>query len=113
MTAPGLIGTKNLKRSPYRRPRHAGLNDIICRALVASDVPAILEQNGLRDDNKKPYKMSLIPWRLGKPLAWGATFVDTLTAFRLQESEVGTGHASEHAERLKRHKHEILVRLHV
>ncbi|KAI8439266.1 hypothetical protein MSG28_013103 [Choristoneura fumiferana] len=41
--------------------------------------PVLLEPSGIaRADGKRPDGMSLIPWKLGRVLVWGATCVDTL-----------------------------------
>ncbi|KAJ8712724.1 hypothetical protein PYW08_008028 [Mythimna loreyi] len=65
-------------RSARRIARHASINDIIRRALVTAGVPAVLETNGLaRDDGKRPDGMTIMPWKLGRPLVWDATCVDT------------------------------------
>ena len=66
------------KWSAGRHHRHASLNDIIYRALSLAHVPARLEPVGLlRSDGKRPDGASLIPWKMGKPLVWDATCVDT------------------------------------
>ncbi|KAJ0169558.1 hypothetical protein K1T71_014743 [Dendrolimus kikuchii] len=79
-----------ISKSAGRIPRHAGLNDIIRRALVSADVPAVLEPNGLiRDDGKRPDGMTLIPWSLGRPLVWDVTLVlSPLRTFLLHSGHV-------------------------
>ncbi|KAJ0180061.1 hypothetical protein K1T71_004652 [Dendrolimus kikuchii] len=93
-------------RSAGRIPRHAALNDIIRRALVTTGTPAILEPNGLcRDDGKRPDGMSLVPWKMGRPLVWDATCVDTLAASHLPDTAVVAGAAAARQEDLKRRKY--------
>ncbi|XP_063382985.1 uncharacterized protein LOC134669394 [Cydia fagiglandana] len=71
-------------RSVGRLSRHASLNDILRRALVTAGVPAVLEPSGLaRDDGKRPDGMTLVPWKMGRPLVWDATCVDTLAQSHL------------------------------
>ncbi|KAJ8721499.1 hypothetical protein PYW07_002274 [Mythimna separata] len=74
-------------RSAGRIARHANINDIIKRALVTVGVPAVLEPYGLaRDDGKRPDGMSLFAWKMGRPLVWDATCVDTLALSHLPSS---------------------------
>lgn len=97
-------------RSAGRMARHANINDIIRRALVAVGVPAVLEPNGLaRDDGKRPDGMSLFPWKMGRPLVWDATCVDTLAPSHLPSSSCCAGAAAAAAENLKRRKYSNLV----
>ena len=97
--------------SAGRRYRHASLNDIIRRALVSVGVPAILEPNGLvRDNGKRPDGMSLIPWKMGRPLVWDATCVYTLASTHLPMTKSGAGNAASTAEDLKRRKYGTLGR---
>ncbi|KAJ0181588.1 hypothetical protein K1T71_002310 [Dendrolimus kikuchii] len=79
-------------RSAGRTSRHAAINDIIRRSLVTVGVPAVLEPNGLcRDDGKRPDGMSLVPWKMGRPLVWDATCVDTLAASHLPNTATRIG----------------------
>ena len=97
-------------RSAGRIARHANINDIIRRALVAVGVPAVLEPNGLaRDDGKRPDGMSLFPWKMGRPLVWDATCVDTLAPSHLPSSACCAGAAAAAAENLKRRKYSTLT----
>ena len=97
-------------RSAGRFARHANINDIIRRALVAVGVPAILEPSGLvRDDGKRPDGMSLFPWKMGRSLVWDATCVDTLAPSHLPSSARCAGSAAAAAEDLKRRKYSTLV----
>ncbi|KAJ0183176.1 hypothetical protein K1T71_001152 [Dendrolimus kikuchii] len=83
-------------RSAGRISRHATLNDIIRRALVTAGVPAVLEPNGLcRDDGRRPDGMSLVPWKMGRPLVWDASCVDTLAASHLPATSMSAGTAAD------------------
>lgn len=96
-------------KSAGRIPRHAAINDIIRRTLVSVKVPAVLEPVGLaRDDGKRPDGMTLVPWRMGRPLVWDATCVDTLAPSHLPSTSVNAGSAASCAEDLKRRKYASL-----
>ena len=96
-------------RSAGRIPRHATLNDIIRRALVTAGVPAVLEPNGLcRGDGKRPDGMSLVPWKMGRPLVWDASCVDTLAASHLPTTSKSAGTAAAQQEALKRRKYSAI-----
>ena len=73
-------------------------------------MPAVLEPNGLaRDDGKRPDGMSLFPWKMGRPLVWDATCVDTLAPSHLPSSACCAAAAAAAAENLKRRKYSGLV----
>ena len=93
-------------RSAGRIPRHSNLNDIIRRALASASVPAVLEPNGLvRSDGKRPDGMTLVPWKMGRPLVWDATCVDTLAPSHLPRTSSEVGAAAVSAESHKRRKY--------
>ena len=74
--------------------RHASINDLIRRALAISRVPPISKPNGMaRDDADgiKPDSMTIMPWNLGRPLVWDATYVDTLAPSHLPSSACCAG----------------------
>lgn len=97
------------RRSAGRTSRHYQVNDILKRALVSADVPAILEPLGTsRDDGKRPDGMSLIPWKYGKPVVWDFTCVDTVAASHLAESSKSAGSAAVSGEKLKQKKYQNL-----
>jgi len=76
-----VFGTHGLscRRSGGCIPRHAAVNETVCRALVSGGMPAVLEPVGVcHDDGKRPDGMALIPWRQGLPLLWDFTCSDTL-----------------------------------
>lgn len=52
--------------------------------------------------------MTLIPWRMGRPLVWDATCVDTLAPSHLPATQKVAGAAAELAEGLKRRKYSNL-----
>ncbi|XP_052757454.1 uncharacterized protein LOC128202180 [Galleria mellonella] len=105
VSALGHHGLSCLK-SAGRLLRHSAINDILRRALVTAGVPAILEPPGLiRDDGKRPDGMSLVPWRMGRPLVWDFTCVDTVAPSHLQNTSKRAGAAATHQESIKRRLH--------
>ncbi|KAH0810808.1 hypothetical protein GEV33_011983 [Tenebrio molitor] len=68
------------------------------------------EPNGLsRDDGKRPYGMTLVPWIKGQPLVWDVTIVDTLAnSYVLKTSEV-SGFAAEMICKRKRSKYSSII----
>ena len=85
-----------------RLPRHAAMNDIICRALISAEVPSRLEPPGLcRSDGKRPDGISTIPWSNGKVLLWDATCTDTYAPSHLEVATKKAGAVTDRAEQLK------------
>ncbi|CAH2230253.1 jg20002 [Pararge aegeria aegeria] len=71
-------------RSAGRLNRDGAINDIVRRGLTSASILAQLEPSGLfRDDGKRPYAMTIVPWSMGRALVWDATCVDTLAASHL------------------------------
>ena len=94
-----------------RHPRHAAINDIICRSLKAAGVPSILEPVGIdRGDRKRPDGITLFPFSQGKALCWDATCVNTYAEYAVNNTAVDAGHAASKAESNKRAKYPELVR---
>ncbi|XP_073967700.1 uncharacterized protein [Choristoneura fumiferana] len=89
------------RSSTGRIPRQAALNDVIRRALVSAGAPAGL----VRDDGKRPDGMTLMPWKMGRPLVWDATCIDTLAPSHLPSTANRAGAAADSAECLKRRKY--------
>ncbi|XP_063386119.1 uncharacterized protein LOC134672146 [Cydia fagiglandana] len=97
-------------KSAGRLSRHACLNDILRRAFVSANVPAILEPPGLaRDDGKRPDGMTLVPWSVGRALIWDATCVDTLAPSHLGSTSLRAGAAAAAAEAAKCRKYIALT----
>jgi hypothetical protein len=112
----GSLGHHGLScaKSAGRLSRHACLNDIIRRAFVSANVPAVLEPPGLaRDDGKRPDGMTLVPWKMGRPLIWDATCVDTLAPSHLGTTSLRAGGAAAAAEAAKCRKYIGLTDRHV
>ncbi|GAU90327.1 hypothetical protein RvY_02758 [Ramazzottius varieornatus] len=83
--------------------KHSGINLQRIQALKKR------EPNGiLRDDQKRPDGLTLIPWQQGKALVWDVTCVDTLAETYLRRSAGQLGYAANKAEELKRHKYREL-----
>jgi hypothetical protein len=53
---------------------------------IIQDVEGLtLQPNGLsRDDGKRQFGMTLVPWTKGQPLVWDVTTVDTLIQLRFE-----------------------------
>lgn len=84
------------RRSSGRTSRHHNLNDIVWRALLKADIPAIKEPSGLsRSDGKRPDGLTQIPWAGGKSLLWDVTVTDTLANSYIDSSSVSAGGAAE------------------
>ena len=94
-----------------RHPRHAAINDIICRALKSSGIPSVLEPVGLnRGDGKRPDGITIFPFSQGKSLCWDATCINTFGESSIIESAIEVGHAAAKAESAKRSKYPDMVR---
>lgn len=66
------------KKCSGRKTKHESINDLIKRALLTCDVPALREPTGCnRADGKRPDGLTLIPWKRGKPLIWDFTCAGT------------------------------------
>ena len=84
--------------------RHAAINDIVHRALQVARVPSHIEPTGLsRDDGKRPYGATIVPFSKGKCLVWDVTCVNTLAASHITSAASQAGAPSEAAE-IKKHK---------
>ena len=104
-------GTHGLscRYSQGRHFRHAAVNDIVHRSLVAAKIPARLEPSGLqRSDGKRPDGVTVVPWRSGKLLIWDVTCPDTFSPSytSIATSEAGAVAAS--AEGRKQSKYTCL-----
>lgn len=95
---------------PGRWPRHAALNDIICKSLIRAGIPTVKEPVGLvRTDGKRPDGLTHIPWRAGRCLIWDATVSDTMATSYLPETSQRAGAAAERAANLKTQKYAELA----
>lgn len=95
--------------SEGRLPRHAAVNEIICRSLTSAKVPSRLEPNGLyRSDGKRPDGISLLPWKNGKFLVWDVTCPDSFAPSHLVSSASGAGIVAKQAEHSKSLKYSTL-----
>lgn len=81
---------------PGRAARHSVINDMVWRSLVKAGFPSNKEPNGLtRTDGKRPDGVTLIPWEMGKCLAWDVTVIDTLAESYLARAAETAGAAAE------------------
>ena len=69
-----------------RLSRHATLLSLIGQTLGSLDFPSVLEPCGLhRTDGKRPDRVTMIPWEMGKQLVWDVTVVNALAPSRLNQ----------------------------
>ena len=102
------------KWSEGRHLRHAGVNDIIHRALSAAQLPSRLEPTGLsRSDGKRPDGVTLVPWRSGRLLVWDATCLDTFAPSHQPSATREAGAVAALAERNKHEKYAALNQHHI
>ena len=95
--------------SAGRLPRHAGLNDIIKRALNTAGIPSVLEPPGLdRGDGRRPDGMSVVPYKNDKALVWDATCADTFAVSNVNHCALNPAHAANAAEIAKANKYRNL-----
>jgi len=102
------------KKNAARVQRHAWLNDLIHRALIRADTPAVKEPQGLnRTDGKRPDGLTLVPWHCGRSATWDVTVVHTLAASYIQQSATDAGSAAAAASERKSAKYSNLTSSHV
>jgi len=105
-------GTHGLscRKSSGRMSRHSAVNDLIKRALQSAEIPSRLEPRSLmRQDDKRPDGMTLVPWSSGRCLAWDFTCPDTLAASHLNSAVTGCGVVATEAESKKKVKYACLT----
>jgi hypothetical protein len=102
------------KRAPGCTSRHHALNDIVARAFAAAGIPAAKEPNRLtRLDGTCPDRLSLIPFKAGKPLTWDVTVTRTLAASYFDATTRSAGAAAEMAAIKKSAKYANLVQSYI
>ena len=81
------------------------MNDIVHRALGASQIPSRLEPSGIsRSDGKRPDGATLVSWKCGKLLVWDATCVGTYAHSYSRVASQETRAVADQAERRKSDK---------
>ena len=86
-------------RQQGRHPRHSEINELVKRALVQAQQPAIREPRGLtRTDDKRTDGMTQFAWKEGKNLLWDVTVADTLCASHVNRCSKYPGAAAEKLE---------------
>ena len=109
-------GTHGLscQRSAGRIIRHSLLNDTFCCALQRANIPCRKEPQGLLVDSAlRPDGETLLPWSMGKCLAWDVTCVDTLAPCHLHRTAISSGTAAAQAAIDKRRKYADLSPTHI
>jgi hypothetical protein len=80
------------RKSAGRLSRHSAVNELIKRALTLAEIPSRLEPTSLiRQNERRPDEMSLVPWKNGRCLAWDFTCPDTLAPSHLNIAINGPG----------------------
>ena len=98
------------KKAPGRIARHQVLNDIIWRSMGAAGIPDTKKPSGLvRQDGKRPNRLTLIPWQGGKSLAWDVTVVSTLAQSYVDRAATGVRAVAEMAAERKLAKYSNLA----
>src|SRR6266536_310645 len=104
----GLHGL-SCRRSAGRSARHNNVNDIIQRAFKSAGIAAVREPPGLmRQDNKRPDGMTLIPWKRGRSLIWDFTCPDSFAPSHMDKTSLEAGAAAEEAATRKHTKYAYL-----
>ena len=97
------------KSNAGRIQRHAFINDLIYRALIRANIPAVKEPHGLaREDGKRPDGLTLIPWQSGRSAIWDVTVIDTLATSYVLHSATSAASAAEIAANRKLSKYSAL-----
>ena len=83
-------------------PSPTAVNDIVHCVIFAAHLSSRLEPTGLsRSDNKRPDRVTLVPWRSGRLLVWDATCPDTFAPSHLPSATREAGAVAALAERSK------------
>ena len=93
-----------------RRSRHEEVNDLIKRALVQAQIPAVKEPSSLsRSDGKMPDGLTLTSWKEGKCLIWDVTVADTVCQSYVNQCSNNSGAAAVTRESQKTSKYKNLA----
>jgi hypothetical protein len=94
--------------------RHGMVNDVIWRAMSRAKIPSMKEPSGLcRTDGKRPDGVTIIPWSMGRCLAWDATIRDTFCQSYIDITARQAGAAAEKAASSKKTKYASLEHSHI
>ena len=90
------------------------MNDILWRSINRAQIPAVKEPVSLvRQDGKRPDGATLLPWAMGKPLAWDITVPDTYAESHLHDTACRPGAAADKAAANKSSKYCDLAGTHL
>lgn len=113
LVEPNGLHSFSCKKDSARILRHNALNDIVHRSLLKASVPSMKEPPGLmRSDGKRPDGTTLIPWVVGKCLAWDVTVTNTLASSYVSLSANSACSAAERAALNKTAKYTALATTH-
>ena len=110
------LGTHGLScvQSEGHHHRHAVINDIVHRALIAAHIPSRSEPSGIfRSDGKCPDGITVVPWKSGRLLVWDVTCPDTFAPSYLPSAASGVGAVTAAAEERKKRKYSHLDQCHL
>jgi hypothetical protein len=86
------------------------VNELIRRALLTAEIPSRLEPAKLSyTDDKRPGRLSTMPWSRGNCLTWDFTCPDTLAAGHVNRAVTGPSEVANEAKRKKIEKYAELA----
>ena len=102
------------KKQSGRVQRHAWLKDLIYRALIWAETPAVKESQRLsRDDGKRPDGLTLVPWQSECSATWDVAAAHTLATSYVSQNALQAGSAAAAASVRKTTKYSTLSATHV
>ena len=101
------------KWSEGHHQHHVAVNDIV-RTISAAHLPLRLEPTGVSCSNdKRPYRIALVPWKSGRLLVWDTTCPDTFASSHLPSATREADAVAALAERSKQDKYAALNQHHI
>ena len=102
------------RKSAGCQSRHATVNEVLSKAFLRAGIPVVKEPSGLIPGSSlRPDGATIIPWSLGRCLAWDVTCPDTVASSYLTSCATTPGAAAENAASLKNQKYRQLSTTHV
>ena len=104
-------------RCPARNSQaecHSWLSDLIYRALIRANTPAVKEPQGLcRNNGKRPDGLRLVPWQSERSATWDVTVPHTLATSYVSQNALQTGSAAAAMSARKTTKYSTLSATHM
>jgi len=102
------------KKQSGRVQGHAWRKDLIHRAVIVADTPAVKELQGIgRDDGKRPDGLTFVPWQLGRSATWDVTAAHTLATSYVSQNALHAGSAVMATSARKTTKYSTLSATHI